>query len=138
LETHRALLLSRSYQVYTQHAYMRPLGVTALLVSVDEERGPQLFKTDPAGYFVGYRAVAVGAKDTEANNHLEKKLKAGAPALSGVETIRAAIGALQSVLGEDFKASEVEVGVVSTADPAFRVLTEAEVDDHLVAISERD
>jgi 20S proteasome subunit alpha 1 len=124
-------------QVYTQHAYMRPLGVTSILVAVDEERGPQLFKTDPSGYFVGYKAIAVGAKDTEANNHLEKKLKAGT-ALTSAETIRAAIGALQSVLGEDFKASEVEVGLVTTGQTAFRVLSEQEVEEHLVAISERD
>jgi 20S proteasome subunit alpha 1 len=124
-------------QVYTQHAYMRPLGVTSIMVAIDEERGPQLFKTDPAGYFVGYKAIAVGAKDTEANNHLEKKLKAGAE-LSAVETVRAAIGALQTVLGEDFKASEVEVGLVTSGEPAFRVLSEQEVEEHLVAISERD
>jgi len=116
---------------------MRPLGVTSIMVAIDEERGPQLFKTDPAGYFVGYKAIAVGAKDTEANNHLEKKLKAGAE-LSAVETVRAAIGALQTVLGEDFKASEVEVGLVTSGEPAFRVLSEQEVDEHLVAISERD
>ena len=38
-----------------QHAYMRPLGVVPILIGVDEERGPQLFKVDPAGYFVGYK-----------------------------------------------------------------------------------
>lgn len=27
-----------------QHAYMRPLGVISMLISVDEERGPSLFK----------------------------------------------------------------------------------------------
>jgi len=124
-------------QVYTQHAYMRPLGVSAILLAIDEERGPQLFKTDPAGYFVGYKATAAGAKDTEANNHLEKKNKAG-QLLNVAETIRAAIGALQSVLAEDFKASEVEVGLVTVAEPAFRVLSEEEVESHLVAISERD
>jgi 20S proteasome subunit alpha 1 len=116
---------------------MRPLGVCAILVAIDEERGPQLFKTDPAGYFVGYKATAAGAKDTEANNHLEKKLKAGAPG-STAETVRAAIAALQSVLGEDFKASEIEVGLVTSAQTAFRVLADSEVEEHLIAISERD
>lgn len=38
-----------------QHAYMRPLGVVSMLIGIDEERGPQLFKVDPAGYFVGYK-----------------------------------------------------------------------------------
>lgn len=31
-----------------------------------------------------------------------------------------------------------QVGVVTAADPAFRVLADAEVDEHLTAISERD
>ena len=34
---------------------MRPLGVIPMLIAIDEERGPQLFKVDPAGYFVGYK-----------------------------------------------------------------------------------
>ena len=42
-----------------QHAYMRPLGVIPILVGIDEERGPQLFKVDPAGYFVGYKVGAM-------------------------------------------------------------------------------
>jgi Proteasome subunit len=50
-----ARVLADQAQVYTQHAYMRPLGVISTLVGIDEERGPQLFKVDPAGYFVGYK-----------------------------------------------------------------------------------
>ena len=34
---------------------MRPLGVISILAGIDDERGPLLYKTDPAGYFVGYR-----------------------------------------------------------------------------------
>lgn len=40
---------------HMQHAYMRPLGVVSMLIGIDEERGPQLYKVDPAGYFVGYK-----------------------------------------------------------------------------------
>ncbi|MEW5316928.1 MAG: hypothetical protein WDW38_008267 [Sanguina aurantia] len=50
-----AKVLADKAQVYTQHAYMRPLGVVSMLIAIDEERGPQLFKVDPAGYFVGYK-----------------------------------------------------------------------------------
>lgn len=44
------------------------------------------------------------------------------------------------MLGEDLKAGEIEVGVVraNVNDGAFSVLPDAEVDDHLVALSERD
>lgn len=133
-----AKVLADKAQVYTQHAYMRPLGVISMLISVDEERGPSLFKVDPAGYYVGYKATAVGGKETEAVNFLEKKVKAGpAEGFAYQEAACTAITALQSVLGEDLKASDMEVGVVTAAD-GFKVLTSAEVDAFLTIISERD
>ena len=42
-------------------------------------------------------------------NFLEKKVKGAAP-FSFAEAVQLAIGALQSVLSEDFKASDIEVG----------------------------
>ncbi|KAG9458919.1 hypothetical protein H6P81_003427 [Aristolochia fimbriata] len=124
-------------QVYTQHAYMRPLGVAAMVLGIDDERGPQLFKCDPAGHFFGHRATSAGLKEQEAINFLEKKMKNN-PAFSYEETVQTAISALQSVLQEDFKATEIEVGVVSKENRVFRVLTTEEIDEHLTAISERD
>ncbi|KAL3155501.1 Polyamine N-acetyltransferase 1 [Trebouxia sp. C0009 RCD-2024] len=133
-----AKVLADQAQVYTQHAYMRPLAVIPILIGIDEERGPQLYKVDPAGYYVGYKATSAGAKDQEAENYLEKKFK-GNPQYSFDEAVQMAITALQSVLSEDFKPSQIEVGVVrDDAQKAFRVLTNSEVEEHLTAISERD
>mgnify|MGYP006052481761 FL=1 len=57
-----ANILADEFQVYTQHAYMRPLAVMVMLVAIDDERGPSLFKCDPAGYYVGYSATSAGPK----------------------------------------------------------------------------
>ena len=46
-----------------------------ILIGIDLEFGPQIFKLDPAGYFVGFYATAAGQKQQEAMNHLEKKWK---------------------------------------------------------------
>lgn len=61
-----------------------------ILIGVDDERGIQLFKTDPAGYYCGYKATSVGAKQTEANNYLEKKIKKN-PSWNYHETIEVSI-----------------------------------------------
>jgi len=126
-------------QVYTQHAYMRPMGVALTIAGIDEEQGPQLFKCDPAGYFAGYQACASGAKEDEAMNFLEKQFKKeGQEALTEEKTIQLAIHALQSVLAAEFKPSEIQVGLVTTADPKFRELEEDVIERHLTSISERD
>lgn len=46
-----------------------------ILIGIDPEYGPQCFRLDPAGYFVGFHATAAGQKQQEAMNHLEKKWK---------------------------------------------------------------
>ena len=39
-----------------------------ILIGPDDERGPQIFKLDPAGYYTGYKATSAGQKQTEATN----------------------------------------------------------------------
>jgi len=124
-------------QVYTQHAYMRPLGVSMILIGIDEEVGPQLYMCDPAGSYVGYKACCAGQKDQETRNFLEKKFKSD-PKLDADKTIKMAINALQTVLAEDFKAADIEVAVVTAADQRFRTLSQEEIENHLTEIAEKD
>ena len=46
-----------------------------ILIAYDDERGPLLYKTDPAGTYMGFRATAAGPKSQEAHNYLEKQYK---------------------------------------------------------------
>lgn len=126
---------------------MRPLGVAITLVSVDSEQGPQLYKSDPAGYYAGYKAIATGPKTQEAMNFFEKKLKDKSYAEgSWEEVVELAISAMSNVLSVDFKKGEIEVGIVGGpkadgkegTDQSFRNLTEDEIEERLQSIAEKD
>jgi len=129
-------------QVYTQHANMRPLGISMIIIGIDvegENRIPQLFRCDPAGYYVGYKATSAGQKEQEANNFLEKRYKTDPnPSLSYDDTVQLALACLQSVLGSDLKASDVEACVVRNDALKFSRLSNDDVEAHLTALAERD
>lgn len=56
-----------------------------------------------------------------------------------------AIEAIATVYSQDFKAGEIEIGIVSTAEEEpeesrgkWRVMDQAEVEQHLLAYAEKD
>jgi len=124
-------------QVYTQNAEMRPLGCSMVMIGYDDVNGPQVWKSDPAGYYCSYVGVCVGTKQTEGNSYLEKKIKKKTD-YNEDETIQLAINALSTVLSADFKPTELEVGIVTKKDKRFRTLTEDEIEKHLTVLSEKD
>jgi len=146
--------LANINQVYTQRAAMRPLGIAMILIGNDPELGSQIFKLDPAGYFVGFHATAAGQKQQESMNVLEKKWKKLAgnsdPAdlgktLSRGQVIELAIETISTVHSTDYKSGEVEIGLVSWSEDElpesrgqWRVMSEEEVEKHLVAYGEKD
>jgi 20S proteasome subunit alpha 1 len=79
---------------------MRPLGVETICVSIDDERGPQIFKVDPAGQYTGYKACSSGVKEAETTSQLEKTFKDKGEQTKNMnrnETIQLALGTLQNV-----------------------------------------
>jgi len=134
---HMALRVANVSQVYTQHAFMRAFSIVSLWIGIDQDKGPQLFRCDPAGHSLGFKACSAGAKEQEANNFLEKKIKAK-PDMTFDQAVETAIIALQTVVGADLKPADIEVAIVTKKNPKFTVLTESEVDARLSAITERD
>ena len=81
-----------------------------ILIGIDPEFGPQCFKLDPAGYFVGFHATAAGQKQQEAMNHLEKKWKkldggkgADDPVAAGKTLSRAEVIEVRIPAGSSFR-----------------------------------
>lgn len=64
--------------------------VAMVLIGMDDELGPQVYKTDPAGYYCGYKATSAGVKQLEANSFLEKKIKKKAD-FSSNETVEVCV-----------------------------------------------
>lgn len=122
-------------QVNTQSASMRPLASVLLLIGVDDEKGPQVFKVDCAGHYLPFFATASGIKEQEAVNYLEKKVS-DMKEYSQDETIRAAIMCLGSVLGSDFRGTEIEVATVTGTAGRFHTLSEEQIEGHLNAIAD--
>ncbi|CDR95065.1 proteasome subunit alpha type 6 protein, putative [Babesia bigemina] len=148
-------------QVYTQHAYMRLRACTGLIMAIDEENGPVIYKFDASGWFSGYKACSVGAKDQEGENALERILKqretvtlkekvksdlevdteshhltGGAETRVTVEAIKAmiAIDAYDQLNG----AKSIEVAICTRDNPVFRQLSEQEIETYLTHIAESD
>ena len=128
--------ISEQCQFYTQQAHMRPLCVISLLFSFDDEKGPQLIKLDPSGFYLGYFACATGEKEQSTVNYLEREFKKKS-SLSDEETIHLAIKSLQNSLNTDFRKDDIEIGVVKK-DELPRTLSSDEVEKILNVIGESD
>merc|ERR1712100_611928 len=105
---------------------MRMLGCTVLFLGWDdEEQRPLLFRTEPSGYYAGFKACATGVKQIEATTFLEKNFKKRDNQLpeTETETIEVALSALSTALSSELKAGTIEVAVVSKENPKFRVLS---------------
>ncbi|NOQ55448.1 MAG: archaeal proteasome endopeptidase complex subunit alpha [Nanohaloarchaea archaeon] len=66
-----AKYLADRQQLYTQHAGVRPYGVSMLIGGINDE--PALYETDPSGILIECLAKAVGQKADKINKFFEEK-----------------------------------------------------------------
>ena len=124
-------------QLYTQQAYMRPLCCVTMIFAIDDEKGPQLFKVDPAGYYVGYKATAAGEKEQGATNQLEREFKKKSK-LSRDEAVKVAVKALQNTLSMEFRSTDIEIAIATKTEPNIKIMTQKEIEAELTRIGEID
>lgn len=64
-------------QGYTQFGGLRPFGVSFLVGGFDRHQGFQLYHTDPAGNFSGWKAYAIGMNNNTAQTIMRQDWKEG-------------------------------------------------------------
>jgi len=114
-------------QVYTQHAGVRPFGVSMIIAGVDGS-GPRVLTTDPSGSYRGYRATAVGRKSDEANRLLEERYRDD---LTLDEAVALAVEAVAAASEGKVTANVVKAAVIPADTRTFRRLTDQEIQKHL-------
>lgn len=114
-------------QIYTQHAGVRPFGVSMILAGVDST-GCKILTTDPSGAYRGFKATAVGRKNDEATKVLEEKYHDN---LSLDEAVALAIEAIKVASDADVSSKTIRVAVIPIETKTFKRLTDEEVNQHL-------
>lgn len=114
-------------QAYTQHAGVRPFGVAIIFVGVDD-KGSQLYMTEPSGRYLSYYAVAIGEKSSSATEFLEKNYKYD---VSIHDTIKLGILTIANVIEGKVSHENIEAGYVDIEKQEFRIMTPEEINKYL-------
>ncbi|KAH8324470.1 hypothetical protein KR074_008093 [Drosophila pseudoananassae] len=64
--------VSSYMHAYTLYSAVRPFGLSIILSSWDEKNGPELYKIEPSGSFVGYFCCASGKAKQQAKTEMDK------------------------------------------------------------------
>jgi len=111
-------------QLYTQHAGVRPFGVSIIFAGVDKV-GSRLFTTDPSGSYRAYKAVAIGIGHDTVQNLLEKEYLED---LKLDEAVKLAGKCLAKARTEK---STVRIAVIPSETRRFGMLTAEEVQPYM-------
>jgi len=114
-------------QAYTQHAGVRPFGVSMVIAGIDTT-GSQVYTTDPSGSYKGFKAAAVGQKSDEAEQVLAKNYE---DSLSLKEGISLAIDAVKAASQVEMSSENIKVAVIPKETMSFRRLSKEEVEEYL-------
>jgi len=102
----------------------RPFGVSLLVAGVDE-KGPQLYHTDPSGTLTQYQAKAIGAGSEGAQTALQERYN---KSMKLPEAMKLAMEILKQVMEDKLTSTNVEMAVVTTENRQFRFCDKEELE----------
>jgi len=116
-------------QAYTQFGGQRPFGASLLFAGWDKNFGFQLYQSDPAGNYGGWKATAIGANHQTAQNLLKQDFAEGLTVDGALElALRTLTKTMDST---NLTVDKVEIATLSrdpdSGDVAFRILDDAEI-----------
>lgn len=113
--------LANLKQMYTQHAGVRPFGVSLLIAGCDEVLGPQLYMTEPSGSYWGYRATAIGSSAPTIIEFLESEYQEIAKTMEEGNIL--ALKALSQASEVPLDPEMIEIAVISKSTRTMEYLS---------------
>jgi len=117
-------------QLYTQHAGVRPFGVSIIFGGIDKT-GSRLFATDPSGSIRGWKAVAVGIGKETVEGILKTEYNEKSDIESATKLAIKALVKAQETRGEQ---PRVKIAVIPVATKKMKSLTEEEIETYRKSI----
>ena len=114
-------------QLYTQHAGVRPFGVSIVLGGVDKT-GNRLFSTDPSGTYRAYKAVAVGVGRETVEGILQTEFRED---LKLEEAIKLAVKCLKKTLQVREEQVRVKISTIPSKTRTYHAIPDEKVEEYL-------
>lgn len=114
-------------QLYTQHAGVRPFGVSMIFGGVDKTGG-NVFGTHPSGTYRGYKARAEGAGRETVNKILREEYR---EEMKLEDTVKLAVGCLAKALEARQLPLRMKIAVISSATKKMEMLSEDRIAEYV-------
>jgi len=114
-------------QMYTQHAGVRPFGVSIIFAGVDKT-GTRVFGTHPSGTYRGYKATALGAGRETVLAILKDEYR---EEMNLEENTRLAVKCLVKALEARQLPPRIKIAVIPAATKKMEMLTDEKVEGYI-------
>jgi proteasome alpha subunit len=114
-------------QMYTQHAGVRPFGVSIIFSGVDKT-GSHVFGTHPSGTYRGYKATALGAGRETVLAVLKDEYREN---LGLEETVKLTVKCLVKALEARQLPPRIKIAVISSETKQLQMLTDEKLESYI-------